>query len=167
MLGRFAASGALVVNNVTSEGQADRLIDVLASGPLTTPSYGVERFEWDPARHAWRSVWARSDLASISQVPVVSVASRAAAINTFGLRDGWEVTGVDWDTGRTVHRTVFGKITAGNGAYTLVQVLADGDMIFTSVTGPVRVPLSRLDPKPIDPTPAQSQADQLSALSPQ
>jgi hypothetical protein len=76
--------GALVVNNVTTEGQADRLIDVLASG-------------------------------------------------------------------RTVHRTVFGKITAGNGAYALVQILPDGDMIFTSVTGPVRVPLSRLDPKPIEP----------------
>jgi hypothetical protein len=143
--------GALVVNNVTTEGQADRLIDVLASGPLTTPAYGVERFEWDPARHAWTSAWTRPDLASISQVPVVSVASRAAAVNTFGPHDGWEVTGVDWDTGRTVHRTVFGKITAGNGAYALVQVLQDGDMIFTSVTGPVRVPLSRLDPKPLEP----------------
>lgn len=111
---------------MTTEGQADRLIDVLASGPLTTPAYGVERFEWDPDRHAWTSAWTRPDLASISQVPVVSVASRAAAINTFGPHDGWEVTGVDWDTGRTVHRTVFGKITAGNGAYALVQVLQDG-----------------------------------------
>jgi len=60
---------------------------------------------------------------------------------------------------------VFGKITAGNGAYALVQILPDGDMIFTSVTGPVRVPLSRLDPKPIE---AADPADKLpsSALNP-
>lgn len=143
--------GALVVNNVTSEGQQDRLIDVFVSGPLATPAYGVERFEWDTSTHEWRSVWARSDLASISQVPVVSVTSRVAAVNTYSDADGWEVTGVDWETGETVHRTVFGRATAGNGAYALVQVLEDGDMLFTSVTGPVRVPLSSLDPRPVDP----------------
>jgi hypothetical protein len=142
--------GALVVNNVTSEGQTDRLVDVLCSGPLAEPAHGVERFEWDPATRAWRSVWQRPDLASISQVPVVSVSSRVAAINTFGKQDGWEVTGIDWETGATVFRTVFGKVTAGNGAYALVQMLEGGDMIFTSVTGPVRVPLSRLEGGPLD-----------------
>ena len=44
----------------------------LASGPLTTPAFGVERFEWDPMSHAWCRVWTRPDLASISQVPVVA-----------------------------------------------------------------------------------------------
>lgn len=136
--------GALVVNNVTPEGQSDRLVDVLVSGPLVTPAYGVERFEWDPSQHRWVSVWTRSDLASISQVPVISQQSRLAMVNTFGPQDGWEVTGVDWETGHTVHRTVFGKVTAGNGAYALVQMLEGGDMIFTSIAGPVRVPLSAL-----------------------
>lgn len=138
--------GALVVNNVTAEGQDDRLIDVLVSGPVTEPARGVERFQWDSSTHQWRSVWTRPDLASISQVPVVSLPSRMALVNTYG-EAGWEVTGVDWQTGRTVHRTVFGGATAGNGAYALVQFLDDGDMIFTSVTGPVRVPLSRLTPQ--------------------
>ena len=140
--------GALVVNNVTSEGQDDRLIDVLVSGPVTEPARGVERFQWNDATHRWESVWSRPDLASISQVPVVSVASRMALVNTYG-DSGWEVTGVDWATGETIHRTVFGHITAGNGAYALVQFLSGGDMIFTSVTGPVRVPLSRLAAQPI------------------
>jgi hypothetical protein len=138
--------GALVVNNVTPEGQSDRLIDVLVSGPLVRPAFGVERFEWDPSVHRWASVWTRDDLASISQVPVISQASRMALVNTFGSEDGWEVTGVDWETGRTVHRTVFGKVTAGNGAYALVQMLPGGDMIFTSIAGPVRVPLSSAVP---------------------
>jgi hypothetical protein len=38
---------------------------------------------------------------------VISVASRVASVNTYG-PDGWEVTGVDWETSRTVHRAVFG-----------------------------------------------------------
>jgi len=63
---------------------------------------------------------------------------------------GKEVTGVDWDTGRTM----FGKITAGNGPTRWSRSSPDGDMIFTPVTGPVRIPLSRLDPKPIEPAPA-------------
>ena len=46
---------------------------------------------------------------------------------------------------------MFGKLTAGNGVYALVQVLQDGDMIFTSVTGPGQRPALRLDPKPIEP----------------
>lgn len=141
--------GAFVVNNVTSEGQSDRLIDVLVSGPVTEPAYGVERFEWDQDKHRWRSVWARSDLASISQVPVISQASRVALVNTYDRDNGWEVTGVDWESGRTVHQTVFGTVTAGNGAYALVQVLANGDMLFTSVAGPVRVPLSTLEAQPL------------------
>lgn len=140
--------GALVVNNVTPQGQDDRLIDVLVSGPVTEPARGVERFQWDNSSHRWVSVWTRPDLASISQVPVVSVGSRMALVNTYG-DDGWEVTGVDWATGETVHRTVFGRATAGNGAYALVQFLPDGDMIFTSVAGPVRVPLAHLDPRPL------------------
>jgi hypothetical protein len=139
-------SGALVVNNVTEEGQSDKLIDVLVSGPLSKPAYGVERLEWDHSRHQWSSVWTRNDLASISQVPVVSVGARVAAINTYGSSDGWEVTGLDWENGETTHRTIFGHATAGNGAYALVQLLPNGDMIFTSISGPVRVPLSSMVP---------------------
>jgi hypothetical protein len=48
-----------------------------------------------------------------------------------------------------VFRAVFGHVTAGNGAYALVQMLDGGDMIFTSVTGPTRVPLSTATSTPI------------------
>jgi hypothetical protein len=114
---------AVVVNNVTSEGQADRLVDVMVSGPVTRPAYGVERLEWDRAEHRWRSVWTRPDLASISMVPVISTSSRITCINTYGELDGWEVTGLDLDSGETVHRSIFGPAQAGNGAYALVQIL--------------------------------------------
>ena len=143
--------GAVVVNNVTSEGQADRLVDVMASGPVTAPALGVERFEWDCAEHRWHSVWTRGDLASISMVPVVSTSSRITCINTYSASDGWEVTGLDWDTGDTVHRSIFGHTTSGNGAYALVQILPDGDMLFNSIAGPVRVPLATAEPAGEDP----------------
>jgi hypothetical protein len=51
---------------------------------------------------------------------VISVASRVASVNTYG-PDGWEVTGVDWETGCTVHRAVFGRVTAGNSASRAVR----------------------------------------------
>ena len=137
------ARGAIVVNNVTPEGQTDRLVDVMASGPVTPPARGVERFEWNPVEHRWTSVWTRADLASISMVPVVSTTSRIACINTYSEPDGWEVTGLDWDTGERPP-SIFGHTTAGNGAYALVQVLPDGDMLFNSIAGPVRVPLAKI-----------------------
>jgi hypothetical protein len=51
------------------------------------------------------------------------------------------VTGLDWDTGEIVHRTIFGQTNFGNGAYALIQFLENGDLLFNSVAGPFRVPL--------------------------
>jgi hypothetical protein len=37
--------------------------------------------------------------------------------------------------------TIFGQTNFGNGAYALIQFLANGDMLFNSVGGPFRVAL--------------------------
>lgn len=52
---------------------------------------------------------------------------------------GWEVTGLDWDTGKIVHRTIFGKTNYGNGAYALLEVYPDNNLIFNSIAGPFRI----------------------------
>ena len=52
----------------------------------------------------------------------------------------------DWETGNTVHCSIFGHATAGNGAYALVQIVPDGDMLFNSIAGPARVPLATAEP---------------------
>lgn len=44
--------GAFVVNNIRPEGDPDRLVDVLAGGPVLEPPHGMQRFEWDPAATA-------------------------------------------------------------------------------------------------------------------
>lgn len=133
--------GAFVVNNVTPDGHPDKMVDVLANGPLIKPAQGVERFQWDTVKREWRSVWTRPDAISISMVPVASAPSRMVFVNGYSKADGWEVTGFDWETGKTVHRTIFGQSNYGNGAYAILQFLPDGDLLFDSVGGPFRVPL--------------------------
>ncbi|MEZ0231182.1 MAG: hypothetical protein ACAI25_21375 [Planctomycetota bacterium] len=133
--------GAFVVNNVREKGMKDRLVDVFAGGPVFEPGKGCERFEWDPTKHAWRSVWQRPDVVSTSMVPGVSRMSRTVVVNGYTAAAGWEMTGMDWETGGTVHRIIFGQDNLGNGAYGLIQYLPNGDLLFNGVAGPRRVHL--------------------------
>jgi hypothetical protein len=133
--------GALVVNNIRRRGASDRLVDVLAGGPVFEPPAGAERVEWDPATRQWRSVWTRADVVGTSMVPGMSSVSNIAFVNGYTKTDGWELTGLDWSTGQTVHRTIFGQDNLGNGAYSLVQFIDNGDLLFNSVGGPIRVRL--------------------------
>lgn len=131
--------GAFVVNNARSQGAPDRLVDVLAGGPVFAPPSGIERFQWDPANHSWSSVWSRADVVSTSMVPTESSKSGVVFVNGYTKTNGWEVTGLDWKSGKTVHRTIFGQSNLGNGAYALVQFFPNGDLLFNSVGGPFRV----------------------------
>jgi hypothetical protein len=58
--------GAFVVNNVGPGGLRNTIgtiiPDAIARGPILDSPVGVERFEWDPATHGWRSVWTRPDI---------------------------------------------------------------------------------------------------------
>jgi len=108
-------------------------------GPAYETSYGVERFAWNPAENAWSSVWARPDVSSTSMVPVHSQSANMALINGYRSPDGWEVLGLDWDTGETVHQTIFGDVNFGNGAYAILQYLEDSTFLFNSFMGPMRI----------------------------
>jgi hypothetical protein len=97
--------GAFVVNNIRGKGSENRLVDVIAGGPIFDLPFGCERFEWDPKTHAWKSAWARNDVVSTSMVPTMSSKSGIVLVNGYTKQEGWEVTGMDWETGATVHRT--------------------------------------------------------------
>lgn len=135
--------GAFVVNNIAEKGSQDRLVDVLALGPVEPPPHGVERFEWNPKENAFRSVWARPDVSSTSMVPSMSQPSNVVFTSGYDSKDGWLLTGLDWDSGKTVHTTVFGKDNRGNGAYATIQFLSDGDLMFNGVAGQTRVDLEK------------------------
>jgi len=136
--------GAFVVNNIPENAVSfglppnNKLLGVFALGPILPTCLGAERFQWNPKTHAWASVWARPDVSSTSMVPVHSQVSRMALVNGYGDR-GWEVTGMDWETGRTVHRTLLGRQNLGNGAYAILEYFPNGDLLFNSAVGPFRV----------------------------
>lgn len=140
-----AGYGAFVVNNVRQMPMEihDKIIGVLAIGPILEPASGVERLEWEPGSNRWKSVWTRADVNSVSMIPSVSTAAGMVFINGYSKAAGWEVAGLDWDTGATRHRTVFGRSNRGNGAYAIIQYMPDGDLLFNSVCGPFRVKLSQ------------------------
>ena len=133
--------GAFVVNNIRPQGDPDRLVDVLAGGPVLDPPHGMQRFEWDPATNHWKSVWARGDVVATSMVPAASSGSNMVMVNGYTKADGWEVTGLDWDSGETVQRVIFGQDNLGNGAYALIQYAPNGDLLFNGVGGTFRAKL--------------------------
>jgi hypothetical protein len=133
--------GAFVVNNLIEEGHPDRIIDVMTVGPVHAPPRGVEKIIWNDKENRFYSAWARGDVVSVSMVPLASSGANAVFVNGYSKADGWEVTGLDWETGRTVSRTIFGQNNKGNGAYAILQFLENGDMLFNSVIGPYRIPM--------------------------
>jgi hypothetical protein len=72
-------------------------------------------------------------------VPIHSQSGTMALINGYRPPYGWEVLGLDWNNGSIVHQTVFGTKNFGNGAYAILQYLENGDLLFNSVAGPLRV----------------------------
>jgi len=134
--------GAFVVNNIGTKGNKDLLVGVIALGPIYPPAKGVERFEWDTEKHQWHSVWANSAVVSTSMVPVVSIPSNIVLINGYTQKEGWEITGLDWNTGNIVHHTLFGQNNYGNGAYALIELSQNNTMIFNSIAGPYRIDYS-------------------------
>ena len=137
-----AGYGAFVVNNLSSTpGVGDKIVDVLAIGPLLPSPIGVERFQWNTAENAWESVWTRADVSSVSMIPAISTASNMVFVSGYSSTDGWDVEGLDWNTGATTHRVILGKNNRGNGAYAIIQYMENGDLLFNSVSGPFRVKL--------------------------
>jgi hypothetical protein len=137
--------GAFVVNNIPKTVSSDLIgqnnfLQVSLMGPAYPTCYGAERFQWNPSTHTWSSVWARPDVSSTSMIPIHSQSSNMALINGYNNSTGWEVFGLDWTTGKTVHQTIFGNKNFGNGAYAILEYLENEDLIFNSIVGPIRIP---------------------------
>ncbi len=135
--------GAFVVNNVAEGASTSNvlLVNIIARGPILPSPRGIERFEWDPQAHVWKSIWSRADISSNSMVPGISSVSNRVFVSGYYTGSGWEVRGLDWINGQVQHTTLFGKNIFGNGAYALLQFLPNGDMLFNSLIGPGRISL--------------------------
>ena len=136
--------GACVENNIPENISPDLLgqnliLQFALLGPAYPGPYGVERFQWNTSTHQWSSVWARSDVEN-NAVPIHSQLGNMALVPGYRLPYGWEVLGLDWDTGKTVHHTIFGDKNFGNAAFPgPLEYLTNGDLVFDSVVGPIRI----------------------------
>jgi len=135
--------GAFLVNNLIDEGHPDRIIDVMTVGPVHAGPKGMERVEWNTDKNEFTSVWTRNDVVSTSMVPLVTSGSNMVLVNGYTTERGWEITGLDWNTGKNRTRIEFGQTNRGNGAYAILQLLENGDLLFNSVIGPYRIPLKK------------------------
>lgn len=133
---------AFVVNNINETAQkvSDKIVGVLAIGPLIETPRGAECVRWNCKENKWESRWTRADISSISMIPSVSLPSEMVFVNGYGT-EGWDITGLDWNTGATRQHIIFGKNNRGNGAYAIIQYLSDGSLLFNSVSGPFRAAL--------------------------
>ena len=132
--------GAFVVNNIVENvPKGDFLAVTFGIGPIVDSPMGVERVEWDTKANKWKSVWTRKDVSSISMIPAVSTTSNIVLVNGYYKQSGWEITGMDWNTGKTVHQSKFGFDNFGNGQYATIQFFPNGDMLFNSISGPFRL----------------------------
>lgn len=134
--------GAFVVNNSGPGELPDVIQNVVTSGVSRKGPTGVEKFAWDPVTDEWAYAWANSEVNSPSTVPMVSAGSNQVYVNRFA-DSAWEITGLDWDTGEVITRLILGDSHAYNGAYSLIQVMYDGDIVIGGLTGHYRIDTER------------------------
>ena len=72
-------------------------------------------------------------------IPAISTTSNIVLVGGYYKKTGWEITGMDWNTGKTVHQSKFGFDNFGNGQYATIQFFPNGDMLFNSISGPFRL----------------------------
>ncbi len=130
---------AFVLNGMAPENIKPDLDNLLVQGPFRTPPRGVEMFRWDNNQHQWESLWARPDISTPAAIiPVLSTVSRQAYVMSWD-DSGWNVTGMDFDTGKTETRMILGRSQQFNGAWGILQLLPGGDVFIPGIAGPVRV----------------------------
>lgn len=130
--------GAFVVNNSLPDKLPTKLENVVVSGVTREGPKGVEKFEWDPKKNQWKRAWANPHVNAPSVVPMVSAGSNQAYFNRY-VEGAWEITGVDWDTGEVKTRLILGDSQAFNGAYSLIQLLPNGDLVYGGLTGYLKI----------------------------
>ena len=116
------------------------------TGPASTQNGqsttgGVERVDITP-RGDCRKVW-HSDERAPTSVPKLSLASGLVYVYTKEPRadgnDGWYLTALDFDTGRTVYKRLSGEGLGHNNNYAPVTLAPDGDTYVGTLGGIVRL----------------------------
>ena len=141
---------AFVVNNIPSR-EAPLLDDAgfyvtMINGATRPGPVGAATLKWDRNRHAWQQLWARTDVSSISIVPMISGGSRMAIIDGY-FADRWNDRhhiGMDLDSGKTVMTIRTGADPRFNGMYAPIKVDEQGNLMYGMAFGLVRLDSARM-----------------------
>lgn len=132
-----------MVNNMVPKGHKDKLDRRADRRPHRRTAAGHGRVEWDAqAPGMARSVARGGCRLDEHGADGEHAPSNLVCVNGYSVEDGWQIVGMDWDTGEVVHRTIFGRNNwRWQRASATVQFLENGDLLFNSVGGPFHVPL--------------------------
>ncbi|MNJ44861.1 hypothetical protein D3C77_399300 [compost metagenome] len=141
---------AFVVNNIPADdkpllSRASYYVTMLNGMTRPTPR-GVAMLKWDSEKDQWNALWNRTDVGSISIVPMISGGSRMALINGFyadRLGEGYHL-GMDLDTGKTVLEIATGSDPVFNGMYAPMKVDKQGRLMYGMAFGLVLMDTERM-----------------------
>lgn len=107
---------------------------------------GVAMFRWNSAEDRWQSLWQRADVGTVATVPMISGGSRMVIVNgSFDETPGVLYhLGFDLDDGSLVMSVASGKDPLFNGAFTGIKCDRDGNLMYTTVLGLVRMRVGKM-----------------------
>jgi hypothetical protein len=141
---------AFVVNNIISKDAPylarDNYYVSMLNGATRPGPKGVAMLKWDQKSDAWKQLWMRNDVSSISTVPMISGGGRMAIIDGYFTRD-WNDRyhiGMDLDSGDTVLKIHTGSDPRFNGMYSAIKVNESGAIQYGMAFGLVRLDTTKM-----------------------
>ncbi|SFN43681.1 hypothetical protein SAMN05444747_12629 [Variovorax sp. OV329] len=141
---------AFVINNIPTK-QAPHLSNQsyfasMINGATRPSPRGAAMMKWDSAKHEWKTQWARTDVGSVSIVPMISGGSRMAIIDGYfaDRMNDRHLIGMDLDTGKTVLRIRTGTDPRFNGMFAPIKCDPEGNILFGMAFGLVRMDTSKM-----------------------
>ncbi|MGH8809155.1 MAG: hypothetical protein ACREX0_14880, partial [Noviherbaspirillum sp.] len=141
---------AFVVNNIPAKeaplAAHEGYYVTIINGATRPSPRGAAVLKWDHATHAWKTQWTRTDVGSISIVPMISGGSRMAIIDGYfadRLNDRYYI-GMDLESGKTVLKIRTGSDPRFNGMYAPIKCDPDGNILYGMAFGLVRMDTSKM-----------------------
>jgi quinohemoprotein ethanol dehydrogenase len=141
---------AFVVNNIPAQqapfaAEAGYYVAMI-NGATRPGPVGVATLKWDRTAHRWQPLWSRTDVSSISIVPMISGGGRMAIVDGY-FAERWNDRhhiGMDLDSGKTVLSIRTGTDPRFNGMFAPIKVDGEGNLFYGMAFGLVRVQVSKL-----------------------
>lgn len=142
---------AFVVNNIVGKDAPylarDSSYVTMLNGATRPGPQGAAMFKWDERADAWKPLWVRTDVSSISIVPMISGGGRMAIIDGYFAgkwNDRYHI-GMDLDSGATVLKIHTGSDPRFNGMYAAIKVDEQGAILYGMAFGLVRLDTSKMN----------------------